>query len=324
LAPQNDGNSVQSNGIVDALLHSSPFLRKWTALGKRARARAHGEKYLPPHLRQSDGATECRCQIVFALFRRQRRERGKRSAEKRGVIKRRDRCTRAFTSRARKQCVKPCMCRGSFRENANLFRRGSHEGSPAVCRAEMTFNSSRCPLAFDRFKRSLRTRLCAKARERHRGKRLLAHVNFAKLQPAELARPRRSRAKPSEAERSLGVPGVHRSQRSAHDPVIRSSGRRVINPKSGRALIAARSRDIDQYLRQTHKYPDATLKAVPGEGRYSRQCTCSDRVARNVPIWASPKLSTGEEKREGSRRRAREGESSRSTMASRWGGVCYK
>jgi len=170
-------------------------------------------------------------------------------------------------------------------------------GVAGCMRAEMTFNSSRCPLAFDRFKRSLRTRLCAKARERHRGKRLLAHVNFAKLQPGELARPR--------AERSLGVPGVHRSQRSGHDP--RSIGDALLI-RSRRALIAARPRDIDQYLRQTHKYPDATLKAVPGEGRYSQQCTCSDRVARNVPIWASPKLSTREEKRGGSRRRVREGE----------------
>ena len=33
--------------------------------------------------------------------------------------------TRAFTSNVRKQCVKPCMDRGSFLEKANLSRRGS-------------------------------------------------------------------------------------------------------------------------------------------------------------------------------------------------------
>jgi len=46
----------------------------------------------------------------------------------------------------------------------------------------MTFNSSRCPLAFDRFKRSLRAALCQGARTPSQAIRV-AYVNFTKLQP---------------------------------------------------------------------------------------------------------------------------------------------
>jgi len=65
--------------------------------------------------------------IEEARSEKREREREKERTEKKGgVTKRRDACTRTFTSNMWKQCVKSCMDRGSFLEKANLFWWESH------------------------------------------------------------------------------------------------------------------------------------------------------------------------------------------------------
>lgn len=54
------------------------------------------------------------------------------------------------TSNVRKQCVKPCVDRGSFLENANLFRRGSRTRVD-TSRNELLFITTPVFGAFDRF-----------------------------------------------------------------------------------------------------------------------------------------------------------------------------